>query len=392
MNVIEQIRLGTETILSEEELEKKLVKNRPLRIKLGADPTKPDLTLGHTVVLQKLRQFQDLGHIAVLIIGDFTARIGDPSGKSATRPELSKKKIAENAKTYLDQVYKILDPEKTEIHSNSEWLASMSLEDALPLFRKMTVARMLERDDFSKRFKSQTPISLVEFIYPLSQGFDSVQIEADVELGGTDQLFNLLVGRQLQKDEGQEEQVVITLPLLVGLDGVKKMSKSLGNYIGLNDSAKEVFGKVMSISDNLMWNYWKVLFYKTDSEIDAMRADHPMATKKSLAVAVTSRLHDDEAANYELKQFEQVFSRGEIPENMDSFHWNEVSEGREPVALLTVLGNSGKFPSRKEAKRLLQQGAVKVDGEKANFETNLGKPKKEIVIQAGKRLFFKVLP
>tara|TARA_Y100000588_G_scaffold774_2_gene1031 strand:- start:203 stop:1381 length:1179 start_codon:yes stop_codon:yes gene_type:complete len=392
MNVIEQIRLGTETILSEEELEKKLVKNRPLRIKLGADPTKPDLTLGHTVVLQKLRQFQDLGHIAVLIIGDFTARIGDPSGKSATRPELSKKKIAENAKTYLDQVYKILDPEKTEIHSNSEWLASMSLEDALPLFRKMTVARMLERDDFSKRFKSQTPISLVEFIYPLSQGFDSVQIEADVELGGTDQLFNLLVGRQLQKDEGQEEQVVITLPLLVGLDGVQKMSKSLGNYIGLNDSAKEVFGKVMSISDNLMWNYWKVLFYKTDSEIDAMRADHPMATKKSLAVAVTSRLHDDEAANYELKQFEQVFSRGEIPENMDSFHWNEVSEGREPVALLTVLGNSGKFPSRKEAKRLLQQGAVKVDGEKANFETNLGKPKKEMVIQAGKRLFFKVLP
>ena len=392
MNVIEQIRLGTETILSEEELEKKLVKNRPLRIKLGADPTKPDLTLGHTVVLQKLRQFQDLGHIAVLIIGDFTARIGDPSGKSATRPELSKKKIAENAKTYLDQVYKILDPEKTEIHSNSEWLASMSLEDALPLFRKMTVARMLERDDFSKRFKSQTPISLVEFIYPLSQGFDSVQIEADVELGGTDQLFNLLVGRQLQKDEGQEEQVVITLPLLVGLDGVKKMSKSLGNYIGLNDSAKEVFGKVMSISDNLMWNYWKVLFYKTDSEIDAMRADHPMATKKSLAVAVTSRLHDDEAANYELNQFEQVFSRGEIPENMDSFHWNEVSEGREPVALLTVLGNSGKFPSRKEAKRLLQQGAVKVDGEKANFETNLGKPKKEMVIQAGKRLFFKVLP
>ncbi len=392
MNVIEQIRLGTETILSEEELEKKLVKNRPLRIKLGADPTKPDLTLGHTVVLQKLRQFQDLGHIAVLIIGDFTARIGDPSGKSATRPELSKKKIAENAKTYLDQVYKILDPEKTEIHSNSEWLASMSLEDALPLFRKMTVARMLERDDFSKRFKSQTPISLVEFIYPLSQGFDSVQIEADVELGGTDQLFNLLVGRQLQKDEGQEEQVVITLPLLVGLDGVQKMSKSLGNYIGLNDSAKEVFGKVMSISDNLMWNYWKVLFYKTDSEIDAMRADHPMATKKSLAVAVTSRLHDDEAANYELNQFEQVFSRGEIPENMDSFHWNEVSEGREPVALLTVLGNSGKFPSRKEAKRLLQQGAVKVDGEKANFETNLGKPKKEMVIQAGKRLFFKVLP
>lgn len=392
MNVLEQIRLGAETILSEEELEKKLQKDRPLRIKLGADPTKPDLTLGHTVVLQKLRQFQDLGHIAILIIGDFTARIGDPSGKSATRPELSKEEIAENAKTYLDQVYKILDPEKTEIHSNAEWLASMSLEDALPLFRKMTVARMLERDDFSKRFKSQTPISLVEFIYPLSQGLDSVKIQADVELGGTDQLFNLLVGRQLQKDEGQEEQVVITLPLLVGLDGVQKMSKSLGNYIGLNDSAKEVFGKVMSISDDLMWNYWKVLFYKTDSDIEAMKAKHPMATKKSLAVAVTSRLHDKNAANYELKQFEQVFSRGGLPENMDCFQWDEISKGNESVALLMVMGNSGKFPSHKEAKRLLKQGAVKVDGEKANLETNLKKPLKELVIQAGKRLFFKVLP
>ena len=257
MNVIEQIRRGTDTILSEEELEKKLQKDRPLRVKLGADPTKPDLTLGHTVVLQKLRQFQDLGHTAVLIIGDFTARIGDPSGKSATRPELSKEEIDENAKTYIDQVFRILDPEKTEIHYNSEWLASMTFADTLGLLRKMTVARMLERDDFSKRFKSQTPISVVEFVYPLSQGWDSVVLKADIELGGTDQLFNLLVGRQLQKDDGQEEQVVITLPLLVGLDGVQKMSKSLGNYISLNDSAKEVFGKVMSISDDLMWNYWE---------------------------------------------------------------------------------------------------------------------------------------
>ena len=392
MNVIEQIRRGTDTILSEEELEKKLKKDRPLRIKLGADPTKPDLTLGHTVVLQKLRQFQDLGHTAVLIIGDFTARIGDPSGKSATRPELSKEEIAENAKTYIDQVYKILDPEKTEIHYNSEWLASMSFEDTLGLLRKMTVARMLERDDFSKRFKSQTPISVVEFVYPLSQGWDSVVLKADVELGGTDQLFNLLVGRQLQKDDGQEEQVVITLPLLVGLDGVNKMSKSLGNYIGLNDSSKEVFGKVMSISDDLMWNYWSVLFYKSDAEIEAMKQEHPMAIKKALAVAITSRLHDQESGEYELQQFEQVFSKGQLPETMDEIAWDSVSEGADSVGILNLLGNSGKFPSRKEAKRMLQQGAVKVDGEKAGFDLVVERPVGKLVVQAGKRLFFKVLP
>lgn len=392
MNVIEEIRRGTDTILNEEELEKKLQKNRPLRIKLGADPTKPDLTLGHTVVLQKLRQFQDLGHTAVLIIGDFTARIGDPSGKSATRPELSKEEIAENAKTYIDQVYKILDPDKTEIHYNSEWLASMSFEDTLGLLRKMTVARMLERDDFSKRFKSQTPISVVEFVYPLSQGWDSVVLESDVELGGTDQLFNLLVGRQLQKDDGQEEQVVITLPLLVGLDGVNKMSKSLGNYIGLNDSAKEVFGKVMSISDDLMWNYWSVLFYKSDDEIEAMKQEHPMVIKKSLAVAITARLHDQKAGEYELQQFEQVFSKGQLPESMDEISWDSLSDGADSLGILNLLGNSGKFPSRKEAKRMLQQGAVKVNGEKAGFDLEIQKPKEELVVQAGKRLFFKVLP
>jgi len=392
MNVLEQIRLGTDAILSQEELEKKLQKNRPLRVKLGADPTKPDLTLGHTVVLQKLRQFQDLGHIAVLIIGDFTARIGDPSGKSATRPELSKEEVSENAKTYIDQVYRILDPEKTEVRYNSEWLASMSFEDSLQLLRKMTVARMLERDDFSKRFKSQTPISVVEFVYPLSQGYDSVVLKADIELGGTDQLFNLLVGRQLQKDDGQEEQVVITLPLLVGLDGVQKMSKSLGNYIGLNDSAKEVFGKVMSISDDLMWNYWAVLFYKSEAEIAELKQDHPMVTKKSLAVAVTARLHDQAKAEYELQQFEQVFSKGQLPEQMDTVMWADLSEGAESLPILTLLGNSGKFPSRKEAKRLLQQGAVKVDGEKAGFDLQVNKPVGELIVQAGKRLCFKVLP
>lgn len=392
MSIMEQIRRGTDTIVSEAELRKKLDKGRPLRVKLGADPTKPDLTLGHTVVLQKLRQFQDLGHTAVLIIGDFTARIGDPSGKSATRPELSKEEVAENAKTYLEQVHKILDPAKTEIRYNSEWLGGMTFEDSLKLLRKMTVARMLERDDFSKRFKSQTPISVVEFVYPLSQGYDSVVLKADVELGGTDQLFNLLVGRQLQKDDGQEEQVVITLPLLVGLDGVQKMSKSLGNYISLKDTPKEVFGKVMSISDDLMWNYWEVLFYKSKSEIEAMKGDHPMNVKKSLALAVTGRLHDREAAAYELRQFEAVFSKGKLPEKMDGLSWESVSEGDSSVPVLTLLGNSGKFPSRKEAKRLLQQGAVKVDGEKAAMDTQIKKPARELVIQAGKRLFFKVLP
>ncbi|MDA0348044.1 MAG: tyrosine--tRNA ligase [Verrucomicrobia bacterium] len=392
MNVIEEIRRGTDAILNEEELEKKLLKNRPLRVKLGADPTKPDLTLGHTVVLQKLRQFQDLGHIAVLIIGDFTARIGDPSGKSATRPELTKEEIAENGKTYIDQVYRILDPEKTEIHYNSEWLASLTFEDTLNLLRKMTVARMLERDDFSKRYKSQTPISVVEFVYPLSQGYDSVVLKADIELGGTDQLFNLLVGRQLQKDDGQEEQVVITLPLLVGLDGVNKMSKSLGNYIGLNDSAKEVFGKVMSISDDLMWNYWTTLFYKTDDEIESLKQEHPMTVKKSLAVAITTRLHDQVTAEYELQQFEQVFSKGQTPTEMDEIIWSNISDGAQSLGILELLGNSGKFPSRKEAKRLLLQGAVKVDGAKSAIDQKVEKPQTEMIIQAGKRLFFKVLP
>ena len=390
MDAIEQIRRGTETILSEDELAKKLKKSRPLRVKLGADPTKPDLTLGHTVVLQKLRQFQDLGHIAVLIIGDFTALIGDPSGKSSTRPVLTKEEVNENAKTYIDQVYRILDPEKTEIHYNSSWLASLTFEDTLGLLRKMTVARMLERDDFSKRFKSQTPISVVEFVYPLSQGYDSVVIKADIELGGTDQLFNLLVGRQLQKDDGQEEQVVITVPLLVGLDGVNKMSKSLGNYIALNDSAKEVFGKVMSISDELMWNYWTVLFYKSDEEIETLKKDHPMTVKKDLAVSITARLHDQAAAEYELQQFEQVFSKGKLPEKMDTVSWADVSNGAESAPILAILGNSEKFPSRKEAKRLLQQGAVKVNGEKANPDALVEKPENEHIIQAGKRLFFRI--
>jgi len=390
MNAIEQLSLGTDTIINEEELQKKLSKGRPLRIKLGADPTKPDLTLGHTVVLQKLRQFQDLGHTAVLLIGDFTARIGDPSGRNATRPELTEEEVVENSKTYLDQVYKILDPGKTEVRYNSEWLGKMSFADTLQLMRKMTVARMLERDDFSKRFKNNSPISLVEFCYPLAQGYDSVVLEADVELGGTDQLFNLLVGRQLQKDAGQEEQVVITVPLLVGLDGVNKMSKSLGNYIALSDTAKEVFGKAMSVSDELMWNWWEVLFYKTEEEIEALKQRHPMDVKKELAMAITERLHDAEAAQYERQQFESVFSKGKLPEDMPVFSWKDLSPDEEEASVLNLLTASGLINSKKEIKRLLQQGAVKVDGEKVEANARLTSPKEAWILQAGKRLFLKI--
>ena len=392
MDVIQQISRGAEAILSPEELGRKLGRNRPLRVKLGADPTKPDLTLGHAVVLQKLRQFQDLGHTAVLIVGDFTALIGDPSGKSSTRPELTRDEVDANAKTYIEQVYRILDPEKTEIRYNSEWLGKLNFEAILKLLRKMTVARILERDDFSQRYKSNTPISLVEFVYPLAQAYDSVVVKADVELGGTDQLFNLLVGRQLQKDAGQEEQVVLTVPLLIGLDGKKKMSKSLGNYIAFNDTARDVFGKVMSISDDLMWNYWSVLFHKSTSEIEALKNDHPMAVKKKLARAVTAKLRHEEEAAYAQKQFEQVFSKGRQPDEMTTLSWIAVADDGDAIPIVKVLGKSGLFQSQKAARRMLQQGAVKVNGEKISGDWVLQKPKKDLVIQAGKRLFFRVIP
>ena len=392
MDILEQISRGPEAILSPEELARKLGKNRPLRVKLGADPTKPDLTLGHAVVLQKLRQFQDLGHTAVLIVGDFTALIGDPSGKSSMRPELKKGEVEENAKTYMEQVYRILDPEKTEIRYNSEWLGKLNFEAILKLLRKLTVARMLERDDFSQRFKSNSPISLVEFVYPLAQAYDSVVVKADIELGGRDQLFNLLVGRQLQKDAGQEQQVVITVPLLIGLDGQQKMSKSLGNYIAFNDSARDVFGKVMSISDDLMWNYWTVLFHKSASELKALKNEHPMAVKKALARAVTAKLHHEEAAAYELRQFEKVFSKGQQPDEMTTLSWMTIADGRDAIPIVTILGKSGLFQSKKEARRMLRQGAVKVDGKKVTDDLVLERPGRSQVVRAGKRIFFKIVP
>ncbi len=387
------IRNGADSIISEEELERKLAKGRPLRIKFGVDPTRPDLTLGHAVVFQKLRQFQDLGHEAHLVIGDFTARIGDPSGRSSLRPQLSREEVDANAETYLEQAFQILEESRTVIHRNSTWFDRMTFEDVLVLTRKMTVARMLERDDFAKRYAANSSISIVEFLYPLVQGHDSVELESDVELGGRDQLFNMLVGRQLQKDIGQEEQVVVSMPLLVGTDGVQKMSKSLGNYIAFNDSSRDIFGKIMSISDDLMWDYYVLLLNRTPEEIESMKREHPMEMKKKLAESLTGRFHSPEAARRERENFEQVFSRNETPDDMPAFAWESLGgDGGDPT-LLEVLGACGLLPSKKEARRLIQQGAVKVDGEKAaSPDRKLPRPQTAYIIQAGKRIHFRITP
>jgi tyrosyl-tRNA synthetase len=342
------------------------------------------------VVFNKLRQFQDLGHEAILIIGDFTTLIGDPSGRSSTRPVLTEEEIHENAQTYVDQAYLVLDPEKTTVRFNSEWFDAMSFKDCLNLARKMTVARMLERDDFAKRYASNTPISIIEFLYPLVQGHDSVMIEADVELGGSDQTFNCLVGRQLQKDAGQSEQAVLTLPLLVGTDGVKKMSKSQDNFIAFNDSPKDMFGKIMSISDEVMWDYYSLLLLKSQEEIDALKSEHPMELKKRLAVTLTSRIHGVGKGEYEREQFEKVFSQNQRPDDMPSFAW-AVLATEDTQSLLNLLGNSKLVQSKKEARRLIQQGSVKVNDVRENdpFKA-IEKPTEPIVIQAGKRVFFEV--
>jgi len=281
MSALELIKRNTDQLINDDDLAKRLKENRPLRVKLGVDPTRPDLTFGHWVVFNKLRQFQDLGHEAILIIGDYTALIGDPSGQSVLRPVLTKDEIKKNAETYLQQAFKVLDKKNTRVRYNSEWFEDMSFEDALRLTRKMTVARMLERDDFAKRYGENTPISIVEFLYPLVQGYDSLVLDADVEIGGTDQLFNMLVGRTIQKDAKKQEQIVLTMPLLVGLDGKKKMSKSADNYIAFNDTPKEIFGKVMSVDDNVMWDYYRLLLNTDDGEIEGRKAGHPMDAKKN---------------------------------------------------------------------------------------------------------------
>ena len=392
MSLINTIRTNAEAVISEAELEDRLHGSKPLRVKLGVDPTRTDLTFGHLVVFNKLRQFQDLGHEALLIIGDFTTLIGDPSGRSSTRPVLTKEEIVDNAQTYLDQAFKILDQEKTTVFYNSEWFDAMSFEDCLKLSRKMTVARMLERDDFAKRYASQAPISIIEFLYPLIQGYDSLVLNADVEIGGTDQLFNMLVGRALQKDAGKQEQAVITMPLLVGLDGTKKMSKSADNFIAFTDSPKEMFGKIMSISDETMWDYYRLLLELPAEKIEKLKGGHPMQAKKSLASSLVGQFHSMKAAKHELEQFEQVFSKNKVPDNMPSFTWNDLVGDAVSAPLFEIMAQSELFDSKGAVRRLVQQGGVKIDGEKqSDPNLELMPLQGERIFQAGKRVFFKLV-
>ena len=389
---LKELLSNAEIVIGEEELTEKLSKGQTLRVKFGVDPTRPDLTFGHMVVFNKLKQFQDAGHEAILLIGDYTARIGDPSGRSELRPELTAEEVNENAKTYLDQAFKILSPEKTIVRRNSEWFSKMNFADALNLTRKMTVARMLERDDFDKRFKENQPISMVEFMYPLIQGYDSIMLNSDIELGGSDQLFNMLVGRSLQKDRGESQQAVLTLPLLVGLDGVSKMSKSYDNYIAFNDSPRDMFGKTMSISDDAMWEYFRLLLLEGEDGLERMKNDHPMVVKKELARKLTALFYGDELAEKEYESFSQVFSQGEIPKEMDQILATET--GLEFPSILDALSLSDAFASKGEIRRLFKQGAIKINGEKIeDCDFKLDSISQEgIVVKAGKKIFLRILP
>jgi tyrosyl-tRNA synthetase len=382
---------GTETIIGKEELVEKISSGAKLKVKFGVDPTRPDLTFGHLVVFNKLKQFQDAGHDAILLIGDYTARIGDPSGRSDLRPELTASEVEENAETYLDQAFKVLDESKTIVRRNSEWFSKMTFADALNLTRKMTVAQMLERDDFSKRFKSNQPISMVEFMYPLIQGYDSVILESDIEIGGSDQLFNMLVGRNLQKDIGMNTQAVLTMPLLVGLDGVRKMSKSYDNYIAFNDSAKDIFGKAMSLSDEAMWEYFQLLLNYSDAQIKDMKQLHPMDAKKALAESLTSLFFEDSIAKREREEFSKVFSKGKVPEEMPTFSLSSLS--LEKVSLLNVLASTDKFGSKGEIRRLVKQGAIKLENVRVDdpeMALDFEPEQNEMVIKAGKKIFIRI--
>ncbi|NBP90466.1 MAG: tyrosine--tRNA ligase [Opitutae bacterium] len=385
------MKARTEKFIGEQEIIKRLSAGKTLRVKLGVDPTRPDLTFGHMVVLNKLRQFQDLGHQAVLIIGDYTTRIGDPTGRSDTRPVLSESEIESNAQTYLEQAYRILDSKKTEVRRNSEWFGKMSFLDALNLSRQMTVAQMLVRDDFAKRYSEQTPISIVEFLYPLLQGHDSVMLKADIEIGGSDQLFNMMVGRDLQEKAGQEPQAVLGMPLLVGLDGEKKMSKSLGNYIAFNENPKDMFGKIMSVPDVTMWVYYRLLLECGDEEIKSLQAQHPMEMKKQLAVKLTDKFHGSGAGTKERQEFETVFSKGGVRTDMPEFSWDTLSAGAHEAGIVDLLAATGLFPSKKEVRRLIEGGAVKIGEEKVSDPAlKISRPTSEIIIQAGKRTFVKI--
>ncbi len=383
-----ELKRGVENIYSEEDLIEKLKENRPLRVKLGADPTAPDIHLGHTVVLNKLRQFQQLGHEVIFLIGDFTGMVGDPSGKNSTRPPLTREDVLRNAETYKQQLFKILDPNKTRVVFNSEWLGKLGTEGMIRLASNYTVARMLERDDFKKRFTNNQSIAIHEFIYPLLQGHDSVALEADVELGGTDQTFNLLVGRELQKSAGQKPQVAMTLPLLVGLDGEKKMSKSLGNYIGVTDAPSDMFGKVMSISDELMWDWYNLLSFLPLDEIAQLKADvaagkNPRDVKILLAKELIARFHDQAAADAAEQEFINRFQKGAIPDEMPEFTF----EGE--IGLATLLKEAGLVASTSEAIRSAQQGGVKIDSEKVE-DVRQNAQQGTFVYQVGKRKFARV--
>ena len=393
--VEEQLRVikrGCDELLVEAELAERIASGRPLRVKLGMDPTAPDLHLGHTVVLNKLRQFQDLGHHVQFLIGDFTGMIGDPTGKNTTRPPLSRDQIQDNARTYREQVFKILDSERTEILFNSTWSDKLGADGMIRVAATYTVARMLERDDFGKRFRSNQPIAIHEFLYPLMQGYDSVAMKCDIELGGTDQKFNLLVGRELQKHFGQRPQCILTMPLLEGLDGVNKMSKSLGNYVGIDEPPGEIFGKLMSVSDELMWRYIELLSFESLDAIarwrqEVMDGRNPREIKAALAREIAARFHSQHAARHAEAEFEARFRQGAMPEDMPEVTLATAGQG---MAITQILKASGLTASTSEALRMIEQGGVRVDGERVADKALRLDPRRTIVLQVGKRKFARV--
>jgi tyrosyl-tRNA synthetase len=391
-NAMAEIQRGAEEILIEEELVTKLKEGKPLKIKAGFDPTAPDLHLGHTVLINKLRTFQQLGHEVIFLIGDFTGMIGDPTGKNVMRKPLTKADVLANAETYKEQVFKILDPEKTTIRFNSEWMDELGAAGMIKLAANQTVARMLERDDFKKRYAGGQPIAIHEFLYPLVQGWDSVALQSDVELGGTDQRFNLLMGRELQKSEGQRQQTVLMMPLLEGLDGVQKMSKSLGNYIGITDAPNDMFGKVMSISDDLMWRYYELLSFRPKAEIDELKAQvqqgaNPRDCKIELAKELIARFHTEQDAEAAHNDFIQRFQKNQIPDEMPVFDFTVNEEG---LKIANVLKDANLTSSTSDAMRMIKQGAVKLDGEKVSDTKFSFTSEQEVVLQVGKRKFARV--
>jgi len=389
---LEQIKRGADELISERELINRIEKKGKLRIKAGFDPTAPDLHLGHTVLINKLKHFQDLGHQVIFLIGDFTGMIGDPTGKNVTRPPLSGEEVLANAKTYQKQVFKILDEDATEVAFNSHWMGKFSSSDMIKLASSYTVARMLERDDFGKRYKSGQPIAIHEFLYPLVQGYDSVALQSDVELGGTDQKFNLLVGRELQRDARQEPQCILTMPLLEGLDGVNKMSKSLNNYVGIEDAPSDMFGKLMSISDDLMWRYIELLSFQSIAQMSAWKNEvndgrNPRDIKVLFAQEIVSRFHDKQSAEAALADFELKFQRGGIPDDVEEFTF-DAQDGTFPVVM--ALKQSGLASSNSEAIRAIQQGGVRVNGEKISDRNAAIDSGDSVILQHGKRKFAKI--